>query len=131
MNEVYAMGGAGAIGAFAYGAKGETPDDGQVLVEPVDVVTGPGNIYVAAAKRVVSSVCGIDAEAGTTEIAIIADSSATPKFVAADLISQAEHDPAAASVLVTDGPALAEATAVALERPVSYTHLTLPTICSV
>ncbi len=118
VSEVYAMGGAGAIGAFAYGAKGETAEDGQVLVEPVDVVTGPGNIYVAAAKRVVSSVCGIDAEAGTTEIAIIADSSATPKFVAADLISQAEHDPAAASVLITDSTDLVTQVRAELERQV-------------
>lgn len=118
VTEVYAMGGAGAIGAFAYGAKGETPEDGEILVEPVDVVTGPGNIYVAAAKRVVSSVCGIDAEAGTTEIAIIADESASPKFVAADLISQAEHDPAAASVLITDSPQLLQAVQAELERQV-------------
>lgn len=118
VGEVYAMGGAGAIGAFAYGARGETFEDGDVLLDPVDVVTGPGNIYVAAAKRLVSGVCGIDAEAGTTEIAIIADASAKPAYVAADLISQAEHDPAAASVLITDSRDLVAAVQDELERQV-------------
>ncbi|MGG7463102.1 histidinol dehydrogenase [Plantibacter sp. YIM 135347] len=100
ITEVYAMGGAGAIGAFAYGV----PDAG---LEPVDVVTGPGNIFVAAAKRIVNGQVGIDAEAGTTEILVIADSTADPRLVAADLVSQAEHDEAAASLLVTDAPELA------------------------
>jgi histidinol dehydrogenase len=77
-----------------------TPDDA-VLAEPVDVVTGPGNVYVAAAKRLVHGLVGIDVEAGTTEIAVLADASADPLHVAADLLSQAEHDPAAASVLIT------------------------------
>ncbi|MGO3885116.1 MAG: histidinol dehydrogenase [Mycetocola sp.] len=95
IDEVYAIGGASAIGAFAYGV----PDVG---LKPVDVVTGPGNIFVAAAKRLVRGVVGIDSEAGTTEILVIADDSADPGFVAADLVSQAEHDEAAASVLVTD-----------------------------
>lgn len=109
VDEVYAMGGAGAIGAFAYGV----PDLG---LEPVDLVTGPGNVYVAAAKRLVRGVTGIDAEAGPTEILIIADSGADPMLVAADLISQAEHDELAAAVLVTDSPELAAAVAAAVER---------------
>ena len=96
VEEVIAVGGAQAIAAMAYGFE----DEGYHC-RPVDKVTGPGNVYVAAAKRVVQSVCGIDSEAGTTEIAILADDSANPLFVCADLISQAEHDPAAASVLVT------------------------------
>ncbi|KIP53525.1 histidinol dehydrogenase [Leucobacter komagatae] len=95
IDEVYAIGGAGAIAAFAHGVP-------EIGLEPVDVVTGPGNVFVAAAKRVVSGIVGIDSEAGTTEILVIADGSADPSFVAADLISQAEHDEAAASVLVTD-----------------------------
>ncbi|MDO5722050.1 MAG: histidinol dehydrogenase [Actinomycetaceae bacterium] len=103
VNEIYAMGGAQAIGAFAYGF---TTSEGESCA-PVDVVTGPGNIYVAAAKRAVQAVCGIDAEAGTTEIAIIADGEANPAYLARDLISQAEHDPAAASVLITDSEELA------------------------
>ncbi|MDN5822233.1 MAG: histidinol dehydrogenase, partial [Brachybacterium sp.] len=74
-----------------------------------DLVTGPGNVYVAAAKRLVRGTVGIDAEAGPTEIAILADGAAHPAYVAADLISQAEHDPLAASVLVTDSPQLAAA----------------------
>lgn len=101
VTEVYAIGGAGAIAAFAHGVPA-------LDIEPVDVVTGPGNIYVAAAKRAVAGKVGIDAEAGTTEILIIADDSADPTFVAADLISQAEHDEAAASVLVTDSEAFAD-----------------------
>lgn len=101
ITEVYAIGGAGAIAAFAHGVP-------EIGLEPVDVVTGPGNIFVAAAKRVVNGVVGIDSEAGTTEILIIADGSADPRFVAADLISQAEHDEAAASVLVTDSAELVE-----------------------
>ncbi|MDU0968601.1 MAG: histidinol dehydrogenase [Actinomycetaceae bacterium] len=103
VEEVYAVGGAQAIAMLAYGVEGECP------CRPVDVITGPGNIYVAAAKRLARSVCGIDAEAGTTEIAIIADAQANPTFVAADLVSQAEHDPAAASVLITDSEDLATA----------------------
>ncbi|WGD36241.1 histidinol dehydrogenase [Lysinibacter sp. HNR] len=101
VTEVYAIGGAGAIGAFAYGVE-------DIGLEPVDVVTGPGNIYVAAAKRLVNGVVGIDAEAGTTEILILADDSANPRFIAADLISQAEHDEAAAAILITPSPALAD-----------------------
>jgi histidinol dehydrogenase len=94
---------------LAYGAAGETPADGSVLCEPVDVVTGPGNQFVTAAKRLVRGVVGIDSEAGPTEIAILADAGADPRHVAADLISQAEHGPTSASVLVTDSLALVEA----------------------
>ncbi|MEA5052693.1 MAG: histidinol dehydrogenase [Propionicimonas sp.] len=107
--EVYAVGGAQAIAMFAHGVPG--------LCEPVDLVTGPGNIYVVAAKRLLRGRVGIDSEAGPTEIAVLADAGANPQFVAADLISQAEHDPLAASVLVTDSPELAAAvqTAVAVQ----------------
>ncbi|WP_348788057.1 histidinol dehydrogenase [Leifsonia sp. NPDC080035] len=108
IDEVYAMGGAGAIGALAWGVE-------DIGLEPVQVITGPGNIYVAAAKRLVRGQTGIDAEAGTTEILVIADDSADPRLVAADLISQAEHDEAAASLLVTDSPAFAERVAAELE----------------
>ncbi|GHC88344.1 histidinol dehydrogenase [Nocardiopsis terrae] len=100
VEEVYAVGGAQAVAMFAHG----TAD-----CERVDMVTGPGNIWVAAAKRLLKGVIGIDAEAGPTEIAILADSTANPDYVAADLISQAEHDVVAASVLVTPDEALAEA----------------------
>lgn len=121
VDEVYAVGGAGAIAMFAYGAEGSEPDDGETLCEPVDVITGPGNVWVAAAKRLVLGVVGIDAEAGPTEIAILADDSADPVHVAADLISQAEHDPLAASVLVTDSLELVEAVDAELEIRVSNT----------
>ena len=114
VEEVYAVGGAQAIGMFAYGVTGDADN----ACEPVDVVTGPGNIYVAAAKRAVLGVVGIDAEAGTTEIAVLADATADPAFVAADLISQAEHDPAAGSVLVTDSTELAAAVGSEIERQV-------------
>src|SRR5699024_3410944 len=109
VTEVYAVGGAQAMAMFAYGAAGSAVQDGEILAEPVDVVTGPGNVYVAAAKRLVRGVVGIDAEAGTTEIAVVADANADPLHVAADLLSQAEHDPAAASVLITDDEGLADA----------------------
>jgi histidinol dehydrogenase len=105
VDEVYAVGGAQAIALFAYGSNA---DNGEV-VEPVDVVTGPGNIYVAAAKRVVKGVVGIDSEAGPTEIGILADDSADPRYLAADLIAQAEHDELASCLLVTDAPALLDA----------------------
>lgn len=114
VGEVYAAGGAGAIAMFAHGVPG--------LCDPVDVVTGPGNVYVAAAKRAVLGLVGIDAEAGTTEIAILADSSADPAFVAVDLISQAEHDPAAASVLITDSEGLADAVDAELAARVPRTR---------
>ncbi|PFG42880.1 histidinol dehydrogenase [Isoptericola jiangsuensis] len=109
VDEVYAVGGAQAVAMFAYGATGSEPVDGDVLCEPVDVITGPGNVYVAAAKRLVRGVVGIDAEAGPTEIAVLADDTALADHVALDLISQAEHDPMAASVLVTPSVELAGA----------------------
>lgn len=118
IDEVYAIGGAQAIAAFAYGA--DATDAGPAL-EPVDVVTGPGNIFVATAKRLVKGIVGIDSEAGTTEIAILADSSAQPALVAADLISQAEHDPKAASVLITDSEDLASAVRTELDRQTAAT----------
>ena len=100
VTEVFAVGGAQAIAMFAYGVEG--------LCEKSDLVTGPGNIYVAAAKRSLLGVIGIDSEAGPTEIAILADSSALASDVAADLISQAEHDVIAAAILVTDSIELAK-----------------------
>ncbi len=100
VTEVFAVGGAQAIAMFAYGVEG--------LCEKSDLVTGPGNIYVAAAKRSLRGVIGIDSEAGPTEIAILADSSALASDVAADLISQAEHDVIAAAILVTDSIELAK-----------------------
>lgn len=109
IDEVYAVGGAQAIGMFAYGAAGTDDVDGETLCEPVDVITGPGNVYVAAAKRLVRGIVGIDAEAGPTEIAILADGTADATHVAADLVSQAEHDPLAAAVLVTPSVELAGA----------------------
>ncbi|OYC95573.1 histidinol dehydrogenase [Microbacterium sp. Yaish 1] len=104
ISEVYAMGGAGAIGAFAYGV-------GSLGLDPVDVISGPGNNFVALAKRVVAGVVGTDSEAGATEILIVADGEADADLVAADLVSQAEHDEQAAAVLVTDSTDLAEAVA--------------------
>ena len=111
VEEVWAVGGAQAVALLAFGLPGGTgpADRPGETCEPVDLITGPGNVYVTAAKRLVRGVVGIDSEAGTTEIAVLADSSAQPWLVAADLLSQAEHDPAAASVLVTDSTALAEA----------------------
>ncbi|MGI8435250.1 MAG: histidinol dehydrogenase [Nocardioidaceae bacterium] len=103
LDEVYAAGGAGAVAMFAYGY--EHPDE---HCAPVDLVTGPANIYGVAAKRLLRGVVGIDSEAGPTEILVLADSTADPAFVAADLISQAEHDVRAASVLVTDSEELAD-----------------------
>lgn len=100
VDEVWSTGGAQAVALLAYG------DDEEAL-EPVDKITGPGNIFVTAAKRIVNGVVGIDAEAGPTEIAIMADESADPVAVAYDLISQAEHDVMAASVLITDSEELA------------------------
>jgi histidinol dehydrogenase len=100
VDEVWAVGGAQAVALLAYGDADHPP---------VDMITGPGNIYVTAAKRLCRSQVGIDAEAGPTEIAILADHTADPVHIAADLISQAEHDEMAASVLVTDSVALADA----------------------
>ena len=107
VEEVYAVGGAQAIALLAYGSE---------TCAPVDVVTGPGNVYVAAAKRLVRGVVGIDSEAGPTEIAILADGGANARHVAADLISQAEHDPLAACLLVTDSPVLVDAVEAELVR---------------
>jgi histidinol dehydrogenase len=124
IDEVYAAGGAGAIAMFAYGyddadgADGADDDDG---CRPADLVTGPANIYGVAAKRLLRGVVGIDSEAGPTEIAILADAGADPVLVAADLISQAEHDTAAASVLVTDSAELAAAVGRALSDQVATT----------
>lgn len=117
VHEVYAMGGAGAIGAFAHGV----PTLG---LDPVDVITGPGNIYVAAAKRAVAGLVGIDSEAGPTEILVIADEAADAEIVAADLVSQAEHEVLAAAVLVTDSPVLAAAVAAAVARRAAATFHT-------
>jgi histidinol dehydrogenase len=117
VDEIYAVGGAQAIAMFAYGYRGG--EGGSCA--PVDVVTGPGNVYVAAAKRLLRGRIGIDAEAGPTEIAVLADLSASPRHVAADLISQAEHDPLAAAVLVTDSVALAEAVGLELVEQVART----------
>ena len=114
VDEVYAMGGAGAIGALAYGLP-------ELALDRVDVVAGPGNVYVAAAKRVVQGDVGIDAEAGPSEVLVIADAAANPAFVAADLISQAEHDEVAAAVLVTDSEELRDAALGELERQVAQT----------
>jgi histidinol dehydrogenase len=99
IDEVHAAGGAQAIAMFAYG----TAD-----CAPADIVTGPGNVYVAAAKRLLRGTVGTDAEAGPTEVAIIADHTAAPEFVAADLIAQAEHDPLAACLLITTDASLAD-----------------------
>ena len=110
VDEVWAVGGAQGVALLTYGG---TDTDG-VELAPVDMITGPGNIYVTAAKRICRSLIGIDAEAGPTEIAILADHTADPAHVAADLISQAEHDEMAASVLVTDSPELAAAVDVEL-----------------
>ena len=118
VTEVYAVGGAQAIGMMAYGA---VAVDGSTLCEPVDVITGPGNVYVAAAKRAVNGAVGIDSEAGPTEIAVIADDSADATFVAFDLLSQAEHDPMAGSVLITDSEALAQAVGERLTNIVGST----------
>lgn len=118
VDEVYAAGGAQAIAMFAYGAADR---DGVTVCEPVTLVTGPGNIYVAAAKRLLKGLIGIDAEAGPTEIAILADDSANPVYVAADLVSQAEHDELAASVLVTDSTELADAVRAVLDERVPAT----------
>ncbi len=113
ITEVYAMGGAQAVAALAHGI----PHDAGAGtgIDPVTVITGPGNVFVATAKRLVRGQVGIDSEAGTTEIAVLADATADADLVAADLVSQAEHDPQAASVLVTDSEDLAHAVAAALQ----------------
>lgn len=120
VEEVYAVGGAQAIALFAYGAGVDAAPGDACL--PVDLVTGPGNLWVTAAKRLVRGVVGIDAEAGPTEVAILADETADPGCVAADLISQAEHDPLAAGVLVTADQGLVEAVEAALATQVAVTR---------
>jgi histidinol dehydrogenase len=115
ITEVYAMGGAGAIGALAHGID-------EIGLDPVQVITGPGNVFVAAAKRVVRGTTGIDSEAGPTEILIVADETADAAFVAADLVSQAEHDELAAAVLVTDSDALARHVLAELEHVAADTR---------
>lgn len=122
VDEVYAVGGAQAVAMFAYGARGSEPQDGEILCEPVDKITGPGNIFVATAKSLVSSIVGIDSVAGPTEIAIIADAQANPEWVAADLIGQAEHDELAGSVLITDSEELARKVQESLDRRVPRTE---------
>ncbi|MGW0907885.1 histidinol dehydrogenase [Streptomyces sp. NPDC002853] len=112
IDEVYAVGGAQAVAMFAYGTE---------TCAPANMVTGPGNIWVAAAKRYFTGRIGIDTEAGPTEIAVLADDTADAVHVASDLISQAEHDPLAAAVLVTDSVALADAVAKELEPQVAAT----------
>ena len=112
VTEVHAVGGAQALAMFAYGTD-ECP--------PVDVITGPGNVYVAAAKRILQGIVGIDGENGPTEIGIIADHTADPAFVAADLIGQAEHDELAACLLITTDPGLRERVDAELERQLPLT----------
>ncbi len=106
VSEIYRLGGAQAVAALAYGT---------ASVEPVAKIVGPGNAYVAAAKRRVFGVVGIDMIAGPSEVVVLADSSADPRFVAADLLAQAEHDEAAQSILVTDDAALARAVSEAVD----------------
>jgi histidinol dehydrogenase len=112
ITEVHAVGGAQALAMFAHGT-----DD----CPPVDVITGPGNVYVAAAKRILQGVVGIDGENGPTEIAIVADQTADPKFVAADLIGQAEHDELAACLLITTDPGLPPKVDAELHRQLPLT----------
>ena len=115
VTEIYSMGGPAAVAAFAYGLP-------QLDMAPVQLVTGPGNIYVTAAKRALRGRIGIDSEAGTTEILVLADSTADPRLIAYDLVSQAEHDEAAASVLVTDSAELAAKVAAELPALIAATH---------
>ena len=117
VTEVYAVGGAQAVAMLAYGV--DLPGGGRC--EPVDMVTGPGNIWVTAAKRLLKGLIGIDSEAGPTEVAILADDTADPVCVAADLISQAEHDTIAAAVLVTTSQALADAVELEVAEQVART----------
>ena len=112
VEEVYAVGGAQAIAMFAYGTG---------PCAKVDLVTGPGNIWVVTAKRLLKGLVGVDSEAGPTEVAILADETADAAYVAADLISEAEHDPLAAAVLVTDSETLADDVEAELEKQVATT----------
>ena len=109
VEHIYAIGGAQAIGALAYGTE---------TVPPVDTIVGPGNAYVAAAKKKVFGRVGIDSVAGPSEIGVLADATADPEFVAADLLSQAEHDERASAILITPHRPLAEATQAHVEDKV-------------
>ena len=111
VRDVFTIGGPAAVIAFAYGVP-------EIGLDPVNLVTGPGNVYVAAAKRMLRGVIAIDSEAGPTEIMVLADDSANPGFVAADLISQAEHDELAAAVLVSDSREFIDKVAIELSRQV-------------
>ncbi|HFB83784.1 MAG TPA: histidinol dehydrogenase, partial [Thermodesulfatator sp.] len=111
IEEIYRVGSAWAIGALAYGTE---------TISPVEVICGPGNIYVALAKRLVAGEVGIDLVAGPSEILIIADETADPDYIAADLLSQAEHDPLALSLLVTTSEAVARAVAERLPVRLSW-----------
>lgn len=115
ITDILNIGGPSAIAAFAYGLS-------EINFAPVDMVTGPGNIFVAAAKRLLRGTIGIDSEAGTTEILILADDTANPRLIANDLVSQAEHDDAAAAVLVTNSSSLISAVAEELVALVAGTH---------
>lgn len=115
VTDILNIGGPAAIAAFAFGLP-------QIDFAPVDLVTGPGNIFVAAAKRVLRGTIGIDSEAGTTEILILADGTANPRLIAHDLVSQAEHDDAAAAVLVTDSEVLLNQVQAELAEIVGHTH---------
>jgi histidinol dehydrogenase len=107
VSEIWRVGGAQAVAALAYGAG---------PIRPVDKIVGPGNAYVTAAKRRVYGVVGIDALAGPSEIVVVSDSASDPAWIAADLLSQAEHDPAAQSILITDDRAFADRVEVEVER---------------
>ncbi|MGZ4588229.1 MAG: histidinol dehydrogenase [Mycobacteriaceae bacterium] len=121
VREVWAVGGAQAIALLALGGTDTVAFEGSAELEPVDLITGPGNIYVTAAKRLLRGMVGIDSEAGPTEIAILADDTADAAHVAADLISQAEHDVMAASVLVTTSEELADAVEDAVKAQAAVT----------
>jgi histidinol dehydrogenase len=114
VEDVYVIGGPAAVAAFAYGVP-------EIGLEQADLVTGPGNVYVAAAKRILQGRIAIDSEAGPTEIMILADDSTDPRFIAADLISQAEHDELAAAVLVTDSQGLISAVNLEIAKQVAGT----------
>ena len=116
VDEVYAVGGAQAVAMFAYGAKGSEPQDGEILCDPVDKITGPGNIFVTLAKKEVYGHVDIDMLAGPSEILIVADKTADPVYTAADMLSQAEHDPLASSIVITDDAELAEKVAKEAEK---------------
>ena len=109
VTEIWRVGGAHGVAALAYGAG---------PIKPVDKIVGPGNAYVTAAKRRLYGVVGIDALAGPSEIVVVADGANDPDWIAADLLSQAEHDPAAQSILITDDEAFAEAVSAAVDRQI-------------